>query len=414
MDQQLLRAAGDGILRPVKQALQKGANVNCQCRMGETPLHKACMSGHFDVVEYLLTSHRANLEATDNSGRTPLLYACLSGHIEVVRYLLSDRGANLEATDNAGNTPLHLACWDSHFEVIRYLLSRRAPLLEAKNTRGWTPLRFACEVRGVSGLEVARFLVEQGAGLCAVCGQGETVFDCVFLASVVRARLDALRNFVDFLLRTYAAKIAGHEDTLAIHSILQTATFLGDRVHLPLGRLVVVHFTRLLGLFPDSSFSRRDDDGALPLHVACEKGAPVEIVRPLLLRHAAALHMRNNSGDLPLHAACRAAAAAEPLIRFLAEQDPNAVEAPNNDEALPLHLLCGSSRPTLRAVKYLVDAFEGALGMVTNQGGDLPLMVACQASASESVLQVLLRADPAALIYMQEYYSRTPRAPGAP
>ena len=42
--------------------------------------------------------------------------------------------------------------------------------------------------------------------------------------------------------------------------------------------------------------------------------------------------------------------------------------------------------------------------MRTHQG-DLPLMVACKASSSESVLQVLLTVYPEALIYMQEYYS---------
>ena len=39
--------------------------------------------------------------------------------------------------------------------------------------------------------------------------------------------------------------------------------------------------------------------------------------------------------------------------------------------------------------------------------GDLPLMVACKASSSESVLQVLLTVYPEALIYMQEYYGST-------
>ena len=159
-----------------------------------------------------------------------------------------------------------------------------------------------------------------------------------------------------------------------------------------------------------------NNEGALPLHLLCGSSRPtLPAVNYLVGAFQGALANRTTAGgDLPLHAACRAAAA-ESLIRFLAEQDPNALQAPNNDGALPLHLLCGSSSPTLRAVKYLVDTFRGALGMVTNQG-DLPLMVACQASAcSESVLQVLLRAYPEALVYMQEYYSPTPRAaPGAP
>jgi len=103
-----------------------------------------------------------------------------------------------------------------------------------------------------------------------------------------------------------------------------------------------------------------------------------------------------------LHVACQAAAPLLVVIRFLTEQDPNALQVPNNDGALPLHLLCGS-RPPVQTVKYLVSLFEGALALMTHSG-DLPLMVACKTLACESVIQVLLTAYPDALIYMQEYY----------
>ena len=68
-------------------------------------------------------------------------------------------------------------------------------------------------------------------------------------------------------------------------------------------------------------------------------------------------------------------------------------------------------------------AFDVAFGAehdnvveATTDAGALPLMVACQAAASVSVLQVLLTTYPEALVYMQEYYSWTPprAAPGAP
>ena len=175
------------------------------------------------------------------------------------------------------------------------------------------------------------------------------------------------------------------------------------RVSLPLGKLTVDYFQTLLQCFPDSSLRSPDNNGALPLHIACRTGAPIEIVHPLVLRHAAALHTRTNNGDLPLHAACRAAAPSLDAIRFLAEQDLNAVQAPNNNGALPLHLLCGR-KPQVQTVKYLLSLFEGALAMPTHQG-HLPLMLACMTLACESVIQVLLTAYPDALIYMQEHYS---------
>ena len=109
MNRQLLDAARDGDLARVEQALQNGANLEVTADdRGWTPLHSACWRGHLDVVQYLLTSHDANLEATTNAGKTPLHWACWNGHLDVVRYLLSSRRANLEATDIDGWTPLHL------------------------------------------------------------------------------------------------------------------------------------------------------------------------------------------------------------------------------------------------------------------------------------------------------------------
>ena len=185
---------------------------------------------------------------------------------------------------------------------------------------------------------------------------------------------------------------------------LTHAQALSLQVQLPLGKLTLDHFQTLFQLFPANSFRSGDNDGALPLHIACQLGAPVEILRLLVQKYAAALQTTDNNGDLPLHAACRAAAPSLDGIRFVVEQDPNAVQAANNAGALPLHLLCGS-RPPVQTVQYLLGLFQGALAIRTN-AGDLPLMVACKASSSESVLQVLLRADPDALIYMQAYYSR--------
>ena len=262
-------------------------------------------------------------------------------------------------------------------------------------------------------LDVVQELVARGADLFVTAANGKTAFDYAFDYGQT--------GVVDYLLRAYMEKVTASEGLQAIHSILQAATFsyvaanpppdppldpppaLSLQVHLPLGKLTLDHFQSLLQLFPANLTSSRDNDGALPLHIACQFGAPVEILRLIVQADAAALQTMNNNGDLPLHAACQADAPSLDGIRFVVEQDPNAVQAANNDGALPLHLLCGS-RPTVPTVKYLVSSFEGALALMPHSG-DLPLMLACKASSSQSVLQVLLTAYPEALVYMQEYYS---------
>ena len=56
------------LLRPVATRGQ-GRGAERGDNGGDTPLHLACWDGHLDVVRYLLTSHDANLEATDSNGR---------------------------------------------------------------------------------------------------------------------------------------------------------------------------------------------------------------------------------------------------------------------------------------------------------------------------------------------------------
>jgi len=402
MDRLLINAARDGHLALVEQALRNGADVGFLDYFGRTPLHRACENGHLEIVEYLWATGHANVGAADNQGQTPLHVACYFGRLDVVRYLLTHHGANLEASDDNGWTPLHLAILQRHHHVVGYLLTSHHPNLEARDNHQETALHLACEL---GHLDAARLLLNEGADLFATSGNGRTAFDW--------AAANARTHLVYYLLQIYAERVAAHNGPQATHAILQSAAFLdvtnghpqpalAPRVHLPLGKLTLDQFQTLLQNHPANSIQSSNNNGALPLHVACQVGAPIEVVRLLLQEYAAALHTPDDTGAWPLHIACQAAAPLLVVIRFLTEQDPNALQVPNNDGALPLHLLCGS-RPPVQTVKYLVSLFEGALALMTHSG-DLPLMVACKTLACESVIQVLLTAYPDALIYMQEYY----------
>lgn len=62
--------------------VRKGAEVNTQDRVGQTPLHVAAAKNATDCVKVLLP-HLHNVNVADCFGRTALHHAAHNGHTEV-------------------------------------------------------------------------------------------------------------------------------------------------------------------------------------------------------------------------------------------------------------------------------------------------------------------------------------------
>mmetsp|Transcript_10718 Transcript_10718/g.15967 ORF Transcript_10718/g.15967 Transcript_10718/m.15967 type:complete len:205 (-) Transcript_10718:67-681(-) len=143
------------------------ANINEDSKLGRSPLHKASVHGHIDVVRCLIEK-KANVQAKYNQSCHPLNLASYLGHFEVVRYLIekktnvyaigdygephwatwtqrycqSEPTNNCNARDNKGWTPMMYAAREGHFDIVKFLVSKKADFL-AKNNDGMTALDIA-------------------------------------------------------------------------------------------------------------------------------------------------------------------------------------------------------------------------------------------------------------------------------
>ncbi|KAK6112466.1 Ankyrin repeats (3 copies) family protein [Brugia pahangi] len=171
-------AAGYNRVEVLKYLLKKGANVEARDTGWLVPLHNACAYGHLIVAE-LLVKHGANLNATDKWGYTPLHEAALKGKFDVCKLLIIN-GADPKHKGHDGKTPLDVVREGA--EDVYNLLRGDAAVLEAAKHgdiekirkivipatvncrdvggRFSTPLHLAA---GYNNLEVARFLLENGA-----------------------------------------------------------------------------------------------------------------------------------------------------------------------------------------------------------------------------------------------------------
>jgi len=81
-------------------ALEKGSN-----RSG---LHKAAFWGHINLVQYLVTELKINVNLQDNAGDTALHDAARFGHVEIIGFLLAN-GADKTIKNNEGRTARDVA-----------------------------------------------------------------------------------------------------------------------------------------------------------------------------------------------------------------------------------------------------------------------------------------------------------------
>jgi ankyrin repeat protein len=90
-----------------------------QVKTGSVPLHIACDKAKSEVVEYIVTRHKNDIEINvrDFHGKTPLHRACRWGYNEVVEVLLhhSNNDVDINARDRLYQTPFH-DLWDNIME----------------------------------------------------------------------------------------------------------------------------------------------------------------------------------------------------------------------------------------------------------------------------------------------------------
>jgi len=137
----------------------------------DTPeIYNAAVFGDYELVDRLLSSNPALVNARDKYGFTPLHGVVGEHHFEMAEYLIS-KGADVTAKNDSGITPLHLAAYP---EMVAILVEHGADL-EAKEDGGGTPLHIASE--NPDAFDVMQKMLELGAQVNAKDNAGQTALD---------------------------------------------------------------------------------------------------------------------------------------------------------------------------------------------------------------------------------------------
>jgi len=94
INEDLLTAARNGDLAAVKAMVEKGAAIETKTSYGQTPLYLAAMSGHQDVVDFLLAKG-ASTNVNDTFYKAPMLAFVLQRkHYDVAKALIAKGGSS--------------------------------------------------------------------------------------------------------------------------------------------------------------------------------------------------------------------------------------------------------------------------------------------------------------------------------
>jgi len=179
--------------------IKAGARVTAKTREGVMPLQLASINGSAAMIDRLLKAGADPNAALSAAGDTALMMAARTGNTDAIRVLV-EGGANVNAKESwGGTTPLMWAVSENHPDAVKALISAgadvsmRSNYVAAANGRGFegrtpvsnrtdgkpeefasgwlTPLMLAAREGHV---DVARALLDAGADINAVAGDGKT------------------------------------------------------------------------------------------------------------------------------------------------------------------------------------------------------------------------------------------------
>ena len=161
-------AARDGDVSGIRQAIDKGAQVNARDVNDNTPLHRAAEYNQEQAVKVLAEDYRADTNAVNNRQETPTHLAARSNSAINLR-VLKFCGADPERVNEKGLTAMHIAASHGHSEVVKALHEGGASVNTRTADTGLTPLMVAARE---GHYKVVQILLDAGANVNHVDNDG--------------------------------------------------------------------------------------------------------------------------------------------------------------------------------------------------------------------------------------------------
>ena len=363
----------------------------------ETPLHLACIQGHFNLVKFLIEETNCDKFLRDEVGINALGCAIMRGHLGIIEYLIveqtfdpnfagSDEILSLPffvfASDKAtailkllldklkcclgtypaknGMNLLHYACYKGHIDCVQYLLDK-GYYINVKDEVGHTPLYYAARY---GHFDLVTFLASrEECDIMCTDVQGITPVD----AAGWHGHIAVLKYFCEELhcnlSNTGEAVVLLHAASLNEHfeivKYLIEVCGIDVNVHEKEYEFTPLHSAALNGCQDIAQYLTNRQDcilvpkeryGCTPIHLAAKCGH-LEILKIFNQKLKCNINAFTNlSGEMPIHLAVSHI----DVLKYFVEECSVDVNIVNEDlDRSVLHY--ASIKGQMKAVKYMIE-----------------------------------------------------------
>ena len=250
LTESLFSAAMIGNLRKVKEAIDKGADVNAKNSAGKTLVLVAATRGHRKIVKFLI-------EKGADVTSIPLLTPVFTRNTELIKAILDGGGgADINAKMVDGMTVLYTSVERGYPEVVRVLIKNGAKtnIEEGPWGRNWVRESAMDNFDGsVERWEIAKMIIGEE--------KDEILNSILFYRSIRRYNLKGIKFSLD---RGVSINRRGHNDNTPLHLILLNDG-LNYKITVPYPPRDI--FLKLLKLLTDkgADINARNKEGKTPL-----------------------------------------------------------------------------------------------------------------------------------------------------
>ncbi len=248
-----------------------------------------------NLIKFPVIDQKSWREAVTN--RTLIHHAAMSNQIEVLKYLVSDMKIDINAVDSEGNTALHLAVVHGHVEALSILLGQGTCIDAILNANKDPALHLAIRQcpEGI-GL-VSEFVKHQNSALLLKGRHNRTTFH-------VTAESDEYFNALELIYGELLKRMHEHDSIIRMMDNTDSNGLTPIHFSARIGSHQFLEFS--LGKCTEEGMSLKElisNDERYPLHYAVEHGH-TECVRVLLKHGAGPVMVMDSISTQPLHLAC--------------------------------------------------------------------------------------------------------------